>query len=229
MEIFIPAHQTITALDLAQVFINHVFSKNGLPASIISDRRSLFFSSFWTQLCQRLKISRDISTAVHPEADGQTERVNQIPEQYLCIYKQNSSSVQKAFKEELEAAIRRFKKYADRNRTIPPDFQPGDKVWLASMNIKTTRTTNKLSERWMGPFEVLKKIGSHAYHLKLPQQWKSVHPVFHVSLLEPVKQSTIPNQHKLPPPPIIVEEQEEWEVAQVLDSKLERDKLWYPV
>ncbi|MBW0473366.1 hypothetical protein O181_013081 [Austropuccinia psidii MF-1] len=55
------------------------------------------------------------------------------------------------------------------------------------------------------------------------------HPVFHVSLLEPVKQSTIPNQHQLPPPPVIVQEQEEWEVAQVLDSKLKRGKLWYLV
>ncbi|MBW0524648.1 hypothetical protein O181_064363 [Austropuccinia psidii MF-1] len=138
-------------------------------------------------------------------------------------------SFQKVFKEELESAIRRFKKYAERNRAIPPDFQPGDKVWLAFKNIKTERPTKRLPERWLGPFEVIKKIGSHAYHLKLPQQWKSVHPVFHVSLLEPVKQSAIPNQHQLPPPPVLVEEQEEWEVAQVLDSKLKRGKLWYLV
>ncbi|MBW0485696.1 hypothetical protein O181_025411 [Austropuccinia psidii MF-1] len=75
----------------------------------------------------------------------------------------------------------------------------------------------------------LKKIGSHVYHLKLPQQWKSVNPVFHVALLEPVKQSTIPNQQPLPPPPVIVKEQEKWEVAQVLDSKLKRGTLWYLV
>ncbi|MBW0588610.1 hypothetical protein O181_128325 [Austropuccinia psidii MF-1] len=138
-------------------------------------------------------------------------------------------SVQKVVKEELESAIRRFKKYADRNRSIPPDFQPGDKVWLASKNIKTTRPTKKLSERWLGSFEVIRKIRSHAYHLTFPQQWKSVHPVFHVSLLEPVKQSSIPNFHQLPLPPALVEEQEEWEVAQVLDSKLKRGELWYLV
>ncbi|MBW0463259.1 hypothetical protein O181_002974 [Austropuccinia psidii MF-1] len=141
----------------------------------------------------------------------------------------NLQSVQKAFKEELESEIICFEKYADRNRAIPPEFQPGHKVWLASKNIKTSRPTKKLSERWLGPFEVLKNIGSHAYHLKLPQQWKSVHPVFHVSLLEPVKQSTIPNQNQLPPPPLIVEEQEECKVAQVLDSKIKRGTLWYLV
>ncbi|MBW0544407.1 hypothetical protein O181_084122 [Austropuccinia psidii MF-1] len=138
-------------------------------------------------------------------------------------------SVQQVVKEELESEIKHLKKYEYRNRAMPPDFQPGHKVWLASKNIKTTRPTKKLSERWMGPFEVLKKISSHAYHLKLPQKWKSVHHVFHVSLLEPVKQSTIPNQNQLPPPLVIVEEQEEWEVGQVLDSKLKRGTLWYLV
>ncbi|MBW0520183.1 hypothetical protein O181_059898 [Austropuccinia psidii MF-1] len=44
-----------------------------------------------------------------------------------------------------------------------------------------------------------------------------------------MKQSNIQNLHQLPPPPVIVEEQEEWEVAQVLDSKLKRGKLWYLV
>ncbi|MBW0590059.1 hypothetical protein O181_129774 [Austropuccinia psidii MF-1] len=71
-------------------------------------------------------------------------------------------SVQKVVKEELKSEIKQFKNYADRNRAIPPDFQPGDKVWLFSKKIKTTRPTKKLSARWLGPFEVLKKIGSHA-------------------------------------------------------------------
>ncbi|MBW0484896.1 hypothetical protein O181_024611 [Austropuccinia psidii MF-1] len=196
------------------------FSKRGIPSSIVSDRGSLLASSFWTQLCQKLKISRDISTAFQPETDGRRERLNQILEQYLwmyspffTIYGRNTSfdsihisqdtpagklstklqSVQQVVKEELESAIKCFEKYSDTNRAIPPDFQPGDKVWLASKKIKTPIPTKKPSERWLGPFEVLKKIGIHAYHLKFPQKWKSVHPVFHVSLLEPVKQSTIPN------------------------------------
>ncbi|MBW0495237.1 hypothetical protein O181_034952 [Austropuccinia psidii MF-1] len=226
MAIFIPTYGTITALELAKIFISHVFSKHGLPVSIFSDIGSLFVSSFWTNLCQKLKISRDISTSFHPETDGQTEGVNQILEQYFWMYvsyhqddwhtwhplaefaynnSEHSStkqspffniygrstifdsihisqdppsgklstklqSVQQVVKEELESEIRRLKKYADRNRSIPPDSQPGDKVWLASKNIKTTRPKKKLSERWLGPFEGIKKIGSHDYHLKLPLQ-----------------------------------------------------------
>ncbi|MBW0518022.1 hypothetical protein O181_057737 [Austropuccinia psidii MF-1] len=57
----------------------------------------------------------------------------------------------------------------------------------------------------------------------------SFHPVFHVSLLEPVKKSSIPNCHQLPPPLVLLEEQEECGVAQALDSKLKRGKLWYLV
>ncbi|MBW0487326.1 hypothetical protein O181_027041 [Austropuccinia psidii MF-1] len=75
----------------------------------------------------------------------------------------------------------------------------------------------------------MKKVRAHAYHLKLPSQWKSIHPVLHISLLEPVKPSTIPNRHQEPPPPIIIEEEEEWEVSQILDSNLKRGELWYLV
>ncbi|MBW0541883.1 hypothetical protein O181_081598 [Austropuccinia psidii MF-1] len=144
-------------------------------------------------------------------------------------YKPKLQSVKQVVKEELESAIKCFKNYTDRKRERPPDFQPGDKVWLSSKNIKTTRPTKKLSEKWLGPSEVLKKIGSRAYQLKFPQKWKSVHCVFHVSLLEPVKQSTIPSKNQLSPPPLIVEEEEKWEVAQVLDSKLKRGTLCYLV
>ncbi|MBW0545645.1 hypothetical protein O181_085360 [Austropuccinia psidii MF-1] len=102
-------------------------------------------------------------------------------------------------------------------------------VWLSSKNIKSTRPTKKLSERWLGPFPILKKVSTHAYHLKLPSQCESIHPVFHISLLEPVKKSTIQNQHQEPPPPIIIEEEEEWEVSQILNSKLKKRNLWYLV
>ncbi|MBW0540666.1 hypothetical protein O181_080381 [Austropuccinia psidii MF-1] len=116
-------------------------------------------------------------------------------------------SVQQDVKRELEVVINRFKRYADKNRASPPVFNPGNMVWLSSKNIKSTRPTKKLSERWLGPFPILKKFSTHAYHLKLPSQWKSIHPVFHISLLEPVKTSEIPNSHQEPPPQIIIEEE----------------------
>ncbi|MBW0584246.1 hypothetical protein O181_123961 [Austropuccinia psidii MF-1] len=86
MAVFIPTMSSITSLDLAHLFIKNIFLKHGLPLSIVSNRGSLFVSSFWTNLCQQLKVSRDISTAYHPETDEQIVRVNQILEQYLLMY-----------------------------------------------------------------------------------------------------------------------------------------------
>ncbi|MBW0528132.1 hypothetical protein O181_067847 [Austropuccinia psidii MF-1] len=76
---------------------------------------------------------------------------------------------------------------------------------------------------------MLKKVSTHAYHLKLPSQWTYIHPVCHISLLKPVKTSTIPNRHQEHPPPAIIEEEEELEVSQILDSKFKRGELWYLV
>ncbi|MBW0521335.1 hypothetical protein O181_061050 [Austropuccinia psidii MF-1] len=257
MAVFIPTMSSNTSLDLAHLFINNIFSKHGLPSSIVSDRGPLFVSSFWTNLCQQLKIPRDLSTVYHPETDGQTERVNQILEQYLQMYQTpfftvygrdtqfdsvhitqatpagnlstKIQSVKQVVKGELEVAINRFTRYADKCRASPPVFNPGDMVWLSSKNIKSARLTKKLSERLLDPFPILKKVTTHADHCKLPSQWESIHPVFHISLLEPVKTSTISNQHQEPPSPIIIEEEEEWEVSQILHSKLRRRKLWYLV
>ncbi|MBW0462132.1 hypothetical protein O181_001847 [Austropuccinia psidii MF-1] len=65
-------------------------------------------------------------------------------------------SVKKDFKSKLEVAINRFKTYADKSRENPPVFNHGHMVWLSSKNIKSTRPTKKLSERWLCPFAILK-------------------------------------------------------------------------
>ncbi|MBW0586844.1 hypothetical protein O181_126559 [Austropuccinia psidii MF-1] len=74
-------------------------------------------------------------------------------------------SVQQDVKRELEVAINWLRTYADKSRASPPVLNPGDMVWLSSKNIKSTRPTKKLSERWLGPFPILKKVSTHAYHL----------------------------------------------------------------
>ncbi|MBW0487529.1 hypothetical protein O181_027244 [Austropuccinia psidii MF-1] len=86
-------------------------------------------------------------------------------------------SVQQDFKRELEFSINRFKRYADKSRASPPVCNPGDMVWLSSNNIKSTRATKKLSERWLGPFPILKKFSTHSYHLNgNPSTQSSIFP-----------------------------------------------------
>ena len=86
MALFIPTHKTLTTPQLTRPFIEHVFSKHGTPQDIVSDRGRHFISRFWATLCNALHIQSNLSTAYHPETDGQTERVNRILEQYLRIY-----------------------------------------------------------------------------------------------------------------------------------------------
>ena len=83
MALFTLTTTTLTSQGLAKLFISHVFAKHGVPNSIVSNRGSLFTSAFWSTLCSALGTTRKLSTAYHPQTDGQTERVNQILEQYL--------------------------------------------------------------------------------------------------------------------------------------------------
>ena len=84
--IFIPAHGTITSMDLAHLFILHVFSKHGIPSHVTSDRGLEFVSNFFRSLGTALDMRLHFTSGYHPEGDGQTERTNQTLEQYLCVY-----------------------------------------------------------------------------------------------------------------------------------------------
>ena len=64
------------AHDLAMLFVRDVWKLHGLPDSIVSDRGPLFVSEFWKAVCHRLQININLSTAYHPETDGQTENAN---------------------------------------------------------------------------------------------------------------------------------------------------------
>src|SRR5882724_2099906 len=86
MALFIPTFRDIDAEELPCIFLSQVFAKRGTPTDIVSDWGKHFISRFWQSLCQLLGIKANLSSAYHPETDGQTERVNQILEQYLRVY-----------------------------------------------------------------------------------------------------------------------------------------------
>ena len=70
----------------ALLFYDHVWKLHGLPESIVSDRGTQFVSTFWRSLTDRLGIKSKLSTAYHPQTDGQSENSNQIMETYLRSY-----------------------------------------------------------------------------------------------------------------------------------------------
>ena len=89
---FTPTTTDIDAARLASLYISTIVRLHGVPDSIISDRGSVFVSSFWRELQSRLGTKTKYSTAFHPRTDGQTERVNAILESYLrhfCSYQQD--------------------------------------------------------------------------------------------------------------------------------------------
>jgi Chromo (CHRromatin Organisation MOdifier) domain len=83
--LFIPCKETIDSEGVAQLFAQHVVPHYGTPRKIISDRDTQFTSNFTTELCRILGIKQNISTAYHPQTDGQSERTNQSLEQYLRL------------------------------------------------------------------------------------------------------------------------------------------------
>jgi hypothetical protein len=111
--------------------------------------------------------------------------------------------------------------YNKRHRPAP-NFQVGQEVWLLRRHIRTNRPSAKLDYKKLGKFHILDKIGRNAYRLDLPPSMK-VHPVFHVSLLEPVSsENAIPGHIQEPPPPVVVDDDLEYEVEAILDSRVRK-------
>ena len=121
---------------------------------------------------------------------------------------------------------------ADRRWTPPPDFKIGDKVFVKSDNIPTTQPSKKLVEKYLGPFEIIAQVGSVSFTLHLPDSMRSIHPVFHISMLEPSTLNQFPNQIQIPKPPIIINSDPKYEISEILDSRIDKQcrcKLLYLV
>ena len=80
---FLPVHESITASQLADLYISRIVSLHGVRLEINSDRGSLFTSRFWESFQNAMGTRLSFSTAFHPQSSGQVERVNQILEDML--------------------------------------------------------------------------------------------------------------------------------------------------
>lgn len=84
--LYVPCTKDITAEGLADKFYERIIPYFGMPENLVSDRGSVFTSEFWSRFCYLLATRRRLSTAFHPQTDGQTERQNQNLEYYLRSY-----------------------------------------------------------------------------------------------------------------------------------------------
>lgn len=74
---FIPVKHPYIASDIAYLFIDNVVKLHGLPNTIVSNRDTIFVSTFWKHLFKLYKVKLLLSITYHPQTDGQMERVNQ--------------------------------------------------------------------------------------------------------------------------------------------------------
>ena len=100
-----------------------------------------------------------------------------------------------------------------------PKYKEGDLVWLEGKNLRTTQPMPKLVARCHGPFKVIQVMSPINYHLELPTQW-SIHPVFHIDLLTPYRETIMHSANYQRPPPDLVDNAKEYEVKKILDSWL---------
>lgn len=213
----------------------------------------------------------------YPEADGQTEHVNQTLEQYIriyCSYQQDNwsgllllaefaynnaptastgitpffankgyhpnltvcpkvdmkSDLAKDFVvnidefhtflcKEILLAQNKYKEQADCSQMEHHKFPIGSEVFVLAKHIKFTCPTEKFAEKYLGPFKVIECPDTLSYKLRLPDYLCCIHLMFHISQLEPSVPNPFPAYVQAPPPPIEVDGKEEYNVAEILDSK----------
>ncbi|GJX36415.1 putative reverse transcriptase domain-containing protein [Tanacetum coccineum] len=181
---FLATREDYSIEKLARLYIDEVIARHEVPMLIISDRDGWFTSHFWQTLQKALGTRLDMSTAYHPQTDGQSERTILTLEDILKTCKTTDKVV--LIKEKLKAARDRQKSYAD-NRRKPLEFKVGDRVLLKVSPWKGVirfRKRGKFASRYVGTFEILERIVPVAYRLRLLEELSSVHDTFHVSNLK---------------------------------------------
>ena len=83
---FFPMKKIDGTLEVAKLFVKEIFRLHGMPKSIVSDRDSKFTSNFWKATFKSIGTELRMSTAFHPQTDGETERVNRVLEDMLRMY-----------------------------------------------------------------------------------------------------------------------------------------------
>ncbi len=141
-----------------------------------------------------------------------------------------SEGVWDATHHQLQQAVRRQRMAADVRRSASPEYQPGQKVWLSTRDIKLRLPCRKLSPRFVGPFTILEQINPVTYKLQLPPHYR-IHPTFHVSLLKLFSPSVSPEpgQTEEHPLPLLQDEGAIYRVKDILESRRRGGKLEYLV
>jgi hypothetical protein len=138
------------------------------------------------------------------------------------VFKDMDSTLSR-IRELIKSAQDRQKTYADSRFRRPHSFQVGDKVFLSTKNLKFRSGVKKFHPKYIGPFPILQMIGgsNNAVKLQLPASYNRLHPVFHVSLLKPFKESSS-TQPVAPPEPEVEDGLPFYKVESILGTRIRK-------
>jgi len=161
---------------------------------------------------------------VYPEQDIASSRAHD--------FVLNLDELQDMLKEEIAKAQRQYQPSADSCRQQPPDFQVGEPVFVRLQYFQTTCPSKKLSEKYLGPYEIIAQPSPQLFTLRLPDTMRAIHPMFHISMLKPATPNTFQQRSEPPPAPVIIAREPEYEISKIVNSKIDRRracKLHYKV
>ncbi|GJR60613.1 putative reverse transcriptase domain-containing protein [Tanacetum coccineum] len=206
---FLPMRETGPMDKLMKLYMKEVVTRHGVPVSIISDRDGRFTSLFWQALHKALGTRLDMSTAYHPETDGQSERTIQTLDDMLraCVldFRKNwdrhlsleEFSYNNSYHTSIKAAPfevlyrRKFRslvcwaEVGDAQLTGPVIIhETTEKIIQIKSRIQDARVRQKSYANIRRKPMVIKRVRTVAYKLELPQQLSRVHNTFHVSNLK---------------------------------------------
>nr|GEY25122.1 putative reverse transcriptase domain-containing protein [Tanacetum cinerariifolium] len=196
---FLPMREDYKMDRFARLYLNEIVARHDVSISIISNHDSRFTSSFWQSMQEALGTRLDMSTAYHPQIDSQSERTIQTLKDKLkaCVLDFGRSwdvhlPAEFSYNNSYHSSVRcapfeaLYESYADRRRK-PLEFSVGDHVLLKVSPWKGMvrfEKKGKLALTFVGPFEIIEKVGTASYRLDLPEELNGVHDTFHVSNLK---------------------------------------------
>ncbi|GJY90442.1 putative reverse transcriptase domain-containing protein [Tanacetum coccineum] len=191
---FLPMREDYKKERLARLYLNEIVARHGVPISIISDRNSHFTSIFWQSMQEALGTRLDMSTAYHPQIDGSCDVYVLLVE-----FSYNNSYHASVSRAPFEALYGRKCRspimWAEvrEGQLIVPELvqettekisQIKDRLKAACDRVVRFGKKGKLAPRFVGPFEIIEKVGPVAYRFDLPKELNGVHNTFHVSNLK---------------------------------------------
>ncbi|KIN98866.1 hypothetical protein M404DRAFT_31009 [Pisolithus tinctorius Marx 270] len=204
--IFIPTYDTVTAPELTRLFLLHVFSKHGVLAH-----------DNWADILPLAEFAYNnapsTTTSVSPFFTNKGYHPN------ILVYPEHDLTSAQA------CDYAHYQGLANAKCIPAPDFKVCDQVCVKVRYFWSTWPSKKLLEKNLSPYPVIAQASTHSFTLCLPDSMCTVHPVFHVSQLKLTIPNTILNQMQPPPPPVKVDGKLEFEVADILNSKVNQHHL----